>query len=867
LNNIPFSQTGIPRKKWNAVNDSSSWLKGIKSTLKHHDSLNANIYLSKSMPNLHPSIPPQQEPVVSYGGMVTSKNESFFMTDLKTLHGSQNNTDEQDRRTGTVDQGNTQENEVNYYDDTINQLNRSMKKQEIYQEIVNSTITVNHDTKTSFATLALREEMKYPYLYSTSSFEEHPMTSDLNYYHPKKKSGSFYPVFPKTMYRIETKNNINVGTPATLTEEQEEEQQWMVEGEEERNMKFTGLQQQQQQLLQSKNKEDQRRIQTSNGTVYVPVVTNLVLNTTHNLINKNGTICPPSPSIPPVDSLPAKPLSAEKRRHISHTKTTMDEKKGKIPVTPNVLENDMLSIAPSYYTDGRNKQIIYSPTHPRKKVNSASKRLKKKNLKILAETSKFFQSIIKEDGLLTDDDEEEEAEEEEEPSLFSKNRSRSPTSFSEGRGSIVLGGDGGGGGGGLQESSLISNLSQSIYSSSSISPSSFIGQQHKLTGNSAITPSSYLLYKQTSHGSVPTAVSDSLNRPSSSSVNHIVSDLRGTIPTSPLAPQIVENDEAFLIDEEGRQQKQREAATARSASTKSHTLAASFRAARSQLPSSHGIIVKTDSKLGIAELCGIEGNHNNLASSSSIPLQLSGHTYPLASSSMLNLSSSLVTSGANPLNVVDPGKPNLLRPTHHAHLPHLILTTNTTTTNTSTEASGIYSRPTSDIMYQMDNQAIYQSYYPQISPGNRQHPTLNSKGSKNKGMNRPHAVVISDESPLPSRTGSRSIRSSYDPQDEDDQPQQFIQERESRNQTKGGGMTAKKLKEKRENFVLVKPHRRLRAMSAERKVRDLSINEEEQQQQQTQQQNTVWVGMKDYRAATHKLPLNRSFKLKLPSLQ
>ncbi len=58
--------------------------------------------------------------------------------------------------------------------------------------------------------------------------------------------------------------------------------------------------------------------------------------------------------------------------------------------------------------------------------------------------------------------------------------------------------------------------------------------------------------------------------------------------------------------------------------------------------------------------------------------------------------------------------------------------------------------------------------------------------------------------------------------------------------------------------ITVKPHRRLRALSAERKTDDFN---------HTTDVNTVWVGMKQYKAATHKLPLNRAFKVKLPSIQ
>jgi hypothetical protein len=68
---------------------------------------------------------------------------------------------------------------------------------------------------------------------------------------------------------------------------------------------------------------------------------------------------------------------------------------------------------------------------------------------------------------------------------------------------------------------------------------------------------------------------------------------------------------------------------------------------------------------------------------------------------------------------------------------------------------------------------------------------------------------------------------------------------------------------------VVKPHRRLRAMSAERKSGeniDWTTEDRAEEDTMNKDKNTVWVGMKEYKAATHKLPLNRSIRMKLPSL-
>jgi hypothetical protein len=68
---------------------------------------------------------------------------------------------------------------------------------------------------------------------------------------------------------------------------------------------------------------------------------------------------------------------------------------------------------------------------------------------------------------------------------------------------------------------------------------------------------------------------------------------------------------------------------------------------------------------------------------------------------------------------------------------------------------------------------------------------------------------------------------------------------------------------------VVKPHRRLRAMSAERKSGDnidWTTDDRAEDNNVNNDKNTVWVGMKEYKAATHKLPLNRSIRMKLPSL-
>jgi hypothetical protein len=59
----------------------------------------------------------------------------------------------------------------------------------------------------------------------------------------------------------------------------------------------------------------------------------------------------------------------------------------------------------------------------------------------------------------------------------------------------------------------------------------------------------------------------------------------------------------------------------------------------------------------------------------------------------------------------------------------------------------------------------------------------------------------------------------------------------------------------------IKAHRRLRALSAPRSNSPTSSG-----RGNTSPTNAVWVGMKEYKAATHKLELNRAFRVKLPSI-
>ena len=95
-------------------------------------------------------------------------------------------------------------------------------------------------------------------------------------------------------------------------------------------------------------------------------------------------------------------------------------------------------------------------------------------------------------------------------------------------------------------------------------------------------------------------------------------------------------------------------------------------------------------------------------------------------------------------------------------------------------------------------------------------------------------------------------------------------EQKKRFKPSGTSSSAKQHRRESPKFV-VKPHRRLRALSAEKNLMPSASMDDSDDENGGgggggSGENTVWVGMRDYKAATHKVALSRAFRMKLPAL-
>jgi hypothetical protein len=336
----------LPSAGWR---DSSLWLKSLKSTVVNQQQR----LLSQSMPILpsHSHFPEnqqaQQQPIVS-------KNESFFMTDLKQLHENNN----------TADFENVSQAPPSFEEEA----QRHQEKMEFYQEVVDATVTINNQTKQSFATLALRNELQYPYLYTASSWEEQPMSNDVNFHHIKRKPVSYYPIFPKNIYKIPLKNNINLNQ------------------------------------LSEKNPE----IVNQQGVIQPGEL--MALTTSENYIAmSDGKVSPNTGYRPPHQALQKNKKTKKKNEKQKPMKGSGQ------PLEPIQFENDILTKAPIYYPKSKKQQQQEQQKSFHQKNFSGART---KNLTILAETSHYFKNLIQADKEAGDEEFEEGEEDGEEETEY-----------------------------------------------------------------------------------------------------------------------------------------------------------------------------------------------------------------------------------------------------------------------------------------------------------------------------------------------------------------------------------------------------------------------------------------------------------------
>jgi hypothetical protein len=322
----------LPSAGWR---DSSLWLKSLKSSVVNQQQR----LLSQSMPILpsHSHFPENQ---TQQPQQIVSKNESFFMTDLKQLHENNNTTDFEN-----VSQAPPSFEE---------EAQRHQEKMEFYQEVVDATVTINNQTKQSFATLALRNELQYPYLYTASSWEEQPMSNDVNFHHIKRKPVNYYPIFPKNIYKIPLKNNINLNQ------------------------------------LSEKNPE----IVNQQGVIQPSEL--MALTTSENYITMSDGKVSPNTGY-------RQPQQQKKKIKKNKNEKQKPMKGSGTPLEPIQFENDILTKAPIYYPKSKKQQ---QQQQQQKSFHQRSfSGTRNKNLSVLAETSHYFKNLIQADKEAADEEE------------------------------------------------------------------------------------------------------------------------------------------------------------------------------------------------------------------------------------------------------------------------------------------------------------------------------------------------------------------------------------------------------------------------------------------------------------------------------